>query len=292
MSEARARNTLAVECLHRGEYDQAAAEMDRALSLFRELEPAAIAGPLLVGQALARRGLIARVGGDLVGAGRYLEEAERRQRAMGHAWGLGETLHYQGDLARARGDLDGALSRYREILELTHTHGDRIQVADALAGVASVEAARGLPEQAARLDGAVAALRAQPNAAIPPWEYDDHGRDLDAAQAALGTESWDAGRAAGAALPLEAAIAEALAEPEPMDALRPAEPAAAPDTSLTARETEVVRLLADGLSDREIAAALFIGPRTASFHVANILAKLGVDSRTAAAAYVVRHGLV
>jgi DNA-binding CsgD family transcriptional regulator len=44
------------------------------------------------------------------------------------------------------------------------------------------------------------------------------------------------------------------------------------------------------MTDREIAAALFISPRTASFHVANLLAKLGIDSR-AAAAYAVRHGL-
>ncbi|WP_460370509.1 helix-turn-helix domain-containing protein, partial [Actinocorallia lasiicapitis] len=54
--------------------------------------------------------------------------------------------------------------------------------------------------------------------------------------------------------------------------------------SLTARESEVLRLLADGLSNRDIAAALFISPKTASVHVSNILAKLGVATRTEAAA--------
>jgi DNA-binding NarL/FixJ family response regulator len=52
-----------------------------------------------------------------------------------------------------------------------------------------------------------------------------------------------------------------------------------------------VRLLVDGHSDREIAAALCIVRRTAETHVAGILNKLGLDSRTAVAAYAVRHGL-
>ena len=46
-----------------------------------------------------------------------------------------------------------------------------------------------------------------------------------------------------------------------------------------------------GKTDREIAAALFVSPKTASNHVANILSKLGVETRTAAAAFALRHGL-
>jgi DNA-binding CsgD family transcriptional regulator len=61
--------------------------------------------------------------------------------------------------------------------------------------------------------------------------------------------------------------------------------------SLTRREVDVLRLLVDGHSDREIAARLFIGPRTVSWHVTNILNKLGLDSRTAVAAFAVRHHL-
>ena len=61
---------------------------------------------------------------------------------------------------------------------------------------------------------------------------------------------------------------------------------------LTAREQEVLRLLADGRSDREIAQTLFVSRRTATTHVANILAKLGVSSRAAAAAHAIRAGLV
>ena len=62
--------------------------------------------------------------------------------------------------------------------------------------------------------------------------------------------------------------------------------------SLTSREREVLRLIAAGRSNREIASALFIAPKTASVHVSNILGKLGAASRTEAAAIAHREGLV
>ena len=61
--------------------------------------------------------------------------------------------------------------------------------------------------------------------------------------------------------------------------------------SLTSREREVLRLLAAGRSNREIAAVLFITPKTASVHVSNILGKLGAASRTEAAAIAHREGV-
>ena len=53
----------------------------------------------------------------------------------------------------------------------------------------------------------------------------------------------------------------------------------------------MLRLLAEGLPDREIAEALSISTRTVNGHVTNLLTKLGLDSRAAAAAFAVRHGL-
>ncbi len=64
-----------------------------------------------------------------------------------------------------------------------------------------------------------------------------------------------------------------------------------PET-LTERETEVLRLLAQGQSNKEIASTLTIGEKTVKTHVSNILSKLGVQSRTQAALYAVRIGLV
>jgi signal transduction histidine kinase/DNA-binding CsgD family transcriptional regulator len=61
---------------------------------------------------------------------------------------------------------------------------------------------------------------------------------------------------------------------------------------LTSREVEVLQLLAEGMSNKEIAQALVITPRTVNFHLDNIYSKLGVSSRTEAAIYALRHGLV
>ena len=61
---------------------------------------------------------------------------------------------------------------------------------------------------------------------------------------------------------------------------------------LTRRERDVLRLLAEGRTDRDIAEALFIGPRTVSWHVSAILSKLGVDSRHEAAIKAHTDGLL
>ena len=65
-----------------------------------------------------------------------------------------------------------------------------------------------------------------------------------------------------------------------------------PLAGLTARELEVLQLVADGKSNGEIGSALFISTKTASVHVSNILAKLGVNTRGEAAAIAHRRGLV
>ncbi len=241
MTAARALSGLALVDLDRGRYAEAAARLDEALARYQELEPALVAGPVYVSQTLLRRGEAALAGGDLAGAARYLEEAERRQRALGFAWGLSETLRYLGDLARARGDLDAALGRYRESLALAGERGDPRLAAAALDGVAGVAAARGQAERAARLYGAAAALREHLGATVVPWEHPARERDLAAARAALEPAAFEAAWAAGAALPLEAAVAEALAD----DASRGRAPA-------TRRRPCPIRADALGLTPREI----------------------------------------
>jgi DNA-binding NarL/FixJ family response regulator len=64
------------------------------------------------------------------------------------------------------------------------------------------------------------------------------------------------------------------------------------DSPLTGRETEVLRLVASGLSNREIASSLVLSEHTVHRHVANILRKLTQSSRAAAAAYGTRAGLI
>lgn len=76
-----------------------------------------------------------------------------------------------------------------------------------------------------------------------------------------------------------------------MNRFRQPKPAAAPHHELTEREMEVLRLIAGGRSNQEVADELYIGVKTVKFHVTNILAKLGVEDRTQAAIYAFKHGL-
>ncbi len=69
------------------------------------------------------------------------------------------------------------------------------------------------------------------------------------------------------------------------------EPELTPIEQLSAREVDVLRLIANGLENAEIAATLNISPRTAKNHVSNILSKLGLPSRVQAAVYAVRQGV-
>jgi DNA-binding NarL/FixJ family response regulator len=127
---------------------------------------------------------------------------------------------------------------------------------------------------------------------------DEYEREVAVTRRALSADQFAAAWAAGRALPVAEAVAEALTvaatlavAPAPAAARR-ASPPTLDVRGLTAREMEVLRLLAAGQSNREIADALFISPRTVKAHVTVIMAKLGVGSRTGAVAYAHRHGLV
>ncbi|MGZ9585423.1 response regulator transcription factor [Paenibacillus marinisediminis] len=76
-----------------------------------------------------------------------------------------------------------------------------------------------------------------------------------------------------------------------MNRFRQPKPAQAAHEQLTEREMDVLRLLAQGKSNQDIADDLFIGIKTVKFHVTNILAKLGVEDRTQAAIYAYKNGL-
>ena len=97
-------------------------------------------------------------------------------------------------------------------------------------------------------------------------------------------------RAVGAALSLEAAVAELAALAREVNEPAPADPDDG-IAHLTEREQQILSLLVEGRSDREIAAALFISQRTASNHVGAIRRKLGVSTRAEAAVQAVRAGL-
>ncbi len=279
--------------LQRGNFDRAATLTVDALDLARRSETGDDAESPFVSLVCANLGQIALARGDLLTATAYLEDALRQQRVLGFAWGMGDTLRYLGDLAREAGDVQRAIACYQESLGLAQTHGDRRFLAETLVGIAILCANRGQAIHAARLYGAAATLHEQVGAPVEDWERPAHDRGLALAQAALSPEAFAGAWADGAVLPPMTIATGALAAVNPSglaDQIDPGEVSALP-AGLTPREREVLLLLAGGLTDREIAEALFISPRTVGGHVTNLLGKLGVDSRTAAAAWAVRNGL-
>jgi len=147
----------------------------------------------------------------------------------------------------------------------------------------------GQAERAARLYGAAHELAETYGLDVPGDLFRaEHEREVDAAHAALDPDGFAAAWAAGRALTLEQAAEEALGVTlgSALEAV-----GTRPSDGLTQREREVLRLVGEGRTDREIAETLFVSARTVEWHVANILRKLGLRSRAAAAAYAARSGL-
>jgi DNA-binding NarL/FixJ family response regulator len=116
------------------------------------------------------------------------------------------------------------------------------------------------------------------------------------ARVALARNLRASGRSADADVELEAARATLASvgstlDPATMDAPL-ASPTTAADRELTVREVEILRLVADGLNDNEIAKRLVLSPHTVHRHVANIRTKLRQPSRAAAAVHAAREGLI
>jgi DNA-binding NarL/FixJ family response regulator len=138
------------------------------------------------------------------------------------------------------------------------------------------------PRLAARLFGATESLRAETGATIHAGLAPALARATASVQQVLGTTRFESDVAAGRRLPRDDAARLALRETAPAS-----EPASARtgDGVLGRRELDVARLVADGLSNREIGGRLFISERTVESHVRNILIKLGFTSRAQIAAW-------
>jgi DNA-binding CsgD family transcriptional regulator len=160
----------------------------------------------------------------------------------------------------------------------------------ALEGLAAVAAARRSWEHAARLLGVAEAARSlggQPT--IPGYEQ-LYPATAATIRAALGDSAFTAAREAGQRLELDEAVSEgrALATARATPPPRSAEQG----PRLSAREEEVLRLLAGGSTSREIAAALVLSSHTVERHIANVYAKIGARRRADAVAYALERGLV
>jgi len=224
----------------------------------------------------------------------FIDLLGEKNYALTWVWqSLGETALAQGNLATARNWLTAALRLCCEM-------DDRVASAWCLAGLGSAAALDEQPERAARLWGAAERLRTALGCRPAPAARATYERAVALACAQLGDEAFSAAWAAGAALSLDQAIAFALepvAEvPTPGPALaatpKPAIAAAEYPAGLTAREVEVLRLVAQGLTDAQVAERLVVSVHTIHAHLRSIYGKLEVTSRTAASRFAVDHHLI
>jgi predicted ATPase/DNA-binding CsgD family transcriptional regulator len=242
-------------------------------------------------------GTLARARGDADTAVRYYTDAMEIFREL-DAWPeIARCLAGIGWIAVTSGDYGLAAGSLAENLRLNQVCGQRLGIARGLEAFAALAAAQQQPERTARLAGAASQLR----------ESLGHGSGigprieelLEFARARLGASAAAALFAEGREMSAEDAAGFALGSDQQRPASGPAEPAwtdparaGGPHRSaspLTRREHEIVLLIAQGLSNREIAHELVISPATAARHVANILAKLGFTSRTQVASWATRH---
>ena len=277
---ADALHSLGQVAVSQGDYGRAAALYEEALELYRGL------GGGLAAFAMVNLGVATAQRGDPRRAGELLEAGLAEHRARGNTWGAGFALRALGDLARGQGNWAAAAERFRECVALWGEHGFPRGIAYGLVGLASVAAAWGQPAGAARLLGATETLRERFGLALWATERAAYESAVAAARAALGEADFEAALGAGRAMTLSQAVGEAQAIITAPAGSEPAKTADRPagGSGLTAREQEVLTLIAAGRTDRQIAEALFLSPRTVHHHVANLLAKLGVETRTEAAA--------
>ena len=324
-TSARAKALARVADLVRrcGDEAQARGHSQKSLAIWRELGDRAAAA-----SELTHLGRMALAAGELVEARAALEEAlaiELEQgdqsRAAQSLLCLGRVAYFEGDFATARHLTEESLALHQALGDsigtvwalqsLAHTavadglhSAARAAIAEGLAAAqdvgyawgltvmleaaAALAAAEGRPKHALRLAAAAAALREPLGSALAPdWRTDlDHL--LAPARRVLGPAAVAAVWAEGRAWSQERALVEALI---PAAASTSALLPSAPGPDLTRREREVLRLLAEGQSNREIAADLSISVLTAKTHVERILSKLGLHSRAAAAAYAYQHQL-
>jgi predicted ATPase/DNA-binding CsgD family transcriptional regulator len=236
--------------------------------------------------------------GDVVKAQALFEESLAFNRTQGHRSDTAEALAVLGQVATVQHDYATALARYEEGLLLAREIGNKGKIASCLEGLAGVRAAQGELLQSARLWGAAEVLREAIGAPIPPVYRPAYERSVTAARAQFGEKPFAAAWVQGRTMTLEQVLA--AQEPVPMLPAMSANPSMAPSVpkaptypdGLTDREVEVLRLVAQGLTDPQVAEQLVISPHTVNSHLKAIYGKIGVSSRSAATRYAIDHHLL
>jgi predicted ATPase/DNA-binding NarL/FixJ family response regulator len=287
-AEAMAEMGLGYIALAQGDYDTSEEINERSLRLFEELRDRRWDSIVRVhiGQAAYGRGELDRAAEIFrTAVASHHGIADHFYEALSHEY-LGLVLCDQGKCRSAAEHFAAAVPTWRSL-------NSRENMAEWLAEVATLAVATGTTALSARLLGAATCLREAIGHAFVLPELATFERTEREIRSRLDPEAfaaaWNSGSAADIEQPLAEASAFLASLIEPVRSLERNSPAN--PYHLTPREQEVLRLLVQGHSDREIADSLYISLRTAQTHVANLLAKLEVNNRAEAAARAVRQGL-
>jgi len=237
-------------------------------------------GVISVLQATALNGFFV---GDLGTVRSAASRGEHLARAAGDRYALEMMLLNRGSAALLDNALDEARPLLEEALRLADEIEDRVAQFYLLAAFGCHAAQSGQARRAARLLGAAHAVRTQVGANMMPFLTPLTARAEESATAAMGVTKYGAEFDAGRRLRHDVATRLALGQQDPAE---DAAASAAPGDMLGKRQAEVAALIADGLTNRQIAAKLFISERTVDSHVRGILTKLGFTSRAQIAGWI------
>ena len=290
--EAVAASNLGAVAMVRGEYDRSEKLLSRAVELQRRMQAFDSLPYTLTNLAETWRNL-----GDYTLAEDLLAEAVSRFRDLGYKGSEGTCLTSYAQLAFDRGDSQRSAMMLIESTRLIHEAGDQFPITENADVLAEICAARGDHVTAIELMAASATIRTDLGSELKPVQQahiEEIGRTIrEAVTEADYARHWQA----GAGLDLDALVRRITIVAREIVGAQQPQPRfpdpATPETShnLTNRELEILRLLTQGQSTREISDTLFISPRTTTTHINNIFGKLDVSSRSAAVAYAMRTGL-
>ncbi len=217
--------------------------------------------------------------GDLAAARRWADDFVSSNEGWGHA----AALTSRSRVEMAQGELDAAERDAYDALEIAARIGGDLVVPLALECLAIAAAQTDNHLMAARLFAAAAAARQRMG--FVRFKVLDEGDETTIAvvREALGENEFDAAWAEGAALSIEEAIAYA------QRGRGERKRASSGWASLTRAELEVVKLVSEGLGNKDVAARLFVSPRTVQAHLTHIYTKLGLTSRVQLAQEAARH---
>jgi predicted ATPase/DNA-binding CsgD family transcriptional regulator len=269
-----------------GDHARMKALREEAQALLPELEDRAALAYLLLALGLATRDE-----GDHEEAERLFLESVALHRELGDKRGTTMCLSVLGVATLEQGDYERAALHEEEFLRELRDTKEKVGIVYGLMVMAGVAVLRGEPPaRAARLWGAEEALREA--IAFPALPYDRAHYDYEgyqtAARSRMDKDSFAAAWTEGRTMSPEQALEYALESPTTPE---PAAPESYP-AELSAREVEVLRFVAKGMTSALVAEVLFISPNTVNRHLNSIYGKLGVNSRAAATRFAVEHGLV